>query len=590
MKKQLSCFITVLLKMTKLLFNNSKIFLLISIFLCGIVGLSTGMNTLVKQYFFEAIENLPNNRNLELTIFIGLFWGIFTLITLFLQGICDVIMEDLGLRMGGIIGNLVNEKASKIDVICYEDINTLNLINKAYQGVEQSAKAIRISITLLSFYIPYFLFFTVYTYYINRFLSIIVLLVLIPTLAAQYYSSRYYAHLENEVAPTRRKLEYYKGCIVEREYARETRALGATFFFRNLYQASLLLFKQQAWESEKKSSLIEIGFRMISLVSYLLIICLLFIYLCKGDIGVAAFIAILTSIDQTFNYMDYVGNNIGDISSCMPSVINTFDFFHLQERVSKDIEISGHNIDFENVSFQYPGNSHFTLKNINISIRAGDTVAIVGENGAGKSTIAKLILGLYLPTDGNVCIGGYNTKNVSHDSIYRKCSAVFQNYCKYKLSLKKNVQISALDQEDHDLLLTDILKEVDIDARNKKTFPDGFETMLAREYGGVDLSGGQWQRIAIGRGIYKRHQIIVLDEPTAAIDPIEETRVYNKFVELSKGKTSLIITHRIGSARIADQIIVMVKGEVVGVGTHDQLLEKNNLYKRMYNSQAQWYE
>ncbi len=123
-----------------------------------------------------------------------------------------------------------------------------------------------------------------------------------------------------------------------------------------------------------------------------------------------------------------------------------------------------------------------------------------------------------------------------------------------------------------------------------RNFPDGLETMLSREFDGIDLSGGQWQRVAIARGLYRVHNLIVLDEPTAAIDPLEETRVYRQFSEISRGKTAIIVTHRLGSTRIADRIIVMADGRIDDIGTHEQLMQKGGVYAGMYNAQAQWYK
>lgn len=217
-------------------------------------------------------------------------------------------------------------------------------------------------------------------------------------------------------------------------------------------------------------------------------------------------------------------------------------------------------------------------------------MAIVGENGAGKSTIAKLILGIFVPTTGNVYIGNHSTRDFSGESVYEKSSAVFQNFQRYKMTLKQNVAISDLTMENSQTQISESLRCMDIKVDDYTVYPDGLDSLLSKEFGGTDLSGGQWQRIAIARGMYRRHKIIVLDEPTAAIDPLEESKIYKQFAEISKGKTSIIITHRIGSARIADKIIVMDKGTIVGYGNHEELIKENKLYRTMFNSQAQWYQ
>jgi ATP-binding cassette subfamily B protein len=171
------------------------------------------------------------------------------------------------------------------------------------------------------------------------------------------------------------------------------------------------------------------------------------------------------------------------------------------------------------------------------------------------------------------------------DNYNKKISGVFQNFQKYKMSLKDNIIISESD-ESKENKVEECLSNVDI---NVKDFPDGIQTVLSTEFGGIDVSGGQWQRLAIARGFYKDSEIIVLDEPTAAIDPLEEYEVYNNFKKIAKNKIALLVTHRMGSCKIADRIIVVDDGQIVEEGTHEELMNKNGYYHKMYEAQAQWY-
>ena len=168
-------------------------------------------------------------------------------------------------------------------------------------------------------------------------------------------------------------------------------------------------------------------------------------------------------------------------------------------------------------------------------------------------------------------------------------SGVFQKFQKYQMTLRENVMISNLDTEREDGTLLETLKKADVDIESQ-SYPDGLETMLSREFDGVDLSGGQWQRVSIARGINRDSKVIVLDEPTAAIDPIEETKIYKKFKEISDERTTVLVTHRLGSARIADRIVVMENGRGAEIGTHDELMNKKGTYYVLFMSQSQWYE
>lgn len=265
---------------------------------------------------------------------------------------------------------------------------------------------------------------------------------------------------------------------------------------------------------------------------------------------------------------------------------NFIRFMELPERGGEEGTADfSEGIVLENVSFIYPNAECKSIDNVSFEIKAGETVAIVGENGAGKTTLIRLILGLYKPTEGVVRINGMDTSKVNSRSLFRNVSGVFQKYQRYLMTLEDNIRISDMESSEE---VSAAAEQADVEA-DGASFPDGYKTMLSREFDGVDLSGGQWQRIAIARGLYRVHDIIVLDEPTAAIDPLEESRIYKKFVEISRGKTAIIVTHRLGSTKIADRVIVMDKGRVAAIGTHDELMENCELYRTMYNSQAEWY-
>jgi ATP-binding cassette subfamily B protein len=196
--------------------------------------------------------------------------------------------------------------------------------------------------------------------------------------------------------------------------------------------------------------------------------------------------------------------------------------------------------------------------------------------------------GLYLPVIGKVTVSGYDTKDLSQKALYENTTAVFQKYQRYQMTLEDNITISETNIEYNKSTLDNVCEIAGINM-DKSTFTEEYETMLSREFGGVDLSGGQWQRIAIARGFFREHNLIVLDESTAAIDPYEETRIYKQFAKISKDKSAIIVTHRLGSAKIADRIVVMKNGEVVEMGTHDELVQAGKEYTRLYKAQEQWY-
>ena len=212
-------------------------------------------------------------------------------------------------------------------------------------------------------------------------------------------------------------------------------------------------------------------------------------------------------------------------------------------------------------------------------IKENETVAVVGGNGAGKSTLARIILGIFTPERGEIEIGGQRIDGGHH--AFRYISSVFQKFNRYKLDVRENIILSDFNEEED---YCEALRQVD-DGMNIES-----DVVLSRDFDGIDLSGGQWQKIAIARGIHKKAEILLLDEPTAAIDPVQESSLYDRFIKISENRTSIIITHRLGIAKVADRIIVLKEGKIVESGTHQELLEKRGEYYLMWTAQTDWYQ
>ncbi len=272
------------------------------------------------------------------------------------------------------------------------------------------------------------------------------------------------------------------------------------------------------------------------------------------------------------------------------------DYFDLdkleQEKIDKEAKPreSGE-VQFENVQFTYPGCEDPVLKNINVHIRDGETVAIVGENGSGKTTFVNLLCGMYTPERGNVSIGGHDMEE-NPTAARRTVSAVFQNFGKYDATLRHNITVADPDRKeaDEDAALWK-LSELTGFAACVKEQAHGFDEEIgdfARK--GNDLSGGQWQKLALTRALWRdKARIMVLDEPTAALDPIAEAEIYKNFAKMTDGRTTLLVSHRLGVTSLVDRILVFRDGEIVEDGSHRELLGKNGYYAELFRAQAKWY-
>jgi ATP-binding cassette subfamily B protein len=247
-------------------------------------------------------------------------------------------------------------------------------------------------------------------------------------------------------------------------------------------------------------------------------------------------------------------------------------------------------IRFEQVSFTYPEARQPVLQQITLTLRAGERIALVGENGAGKSTLAKILLGLYRPTSGRITVDGAELGALAPEEWRARVVAVFQDYMKYELTARENIGFGDLDRLD-DLPAIHAAAERSGADTIVVALPTGYETILGRAYDehGQDLSQGQWQKLAIARAYLRDAAVLVLDEPTAALDARAEVDVYRRFRDMAQGKSVLLISHRLGSARLADRILVLEHGRIVEEGSHTELIARGGRYARMYATQAQWY-
>ena len=243
-------------------------------------------------------------------------------------------------------------------------------------------------------------------------------------------------------------------------------------------------------------------------------------------------------------------------------------------------------IVLEDISFFYPNTSEPTLEHITLTLKKGERVALVGPNGAGKTTLARLLFGLYRPHSGEVRIGDIPLDAENRQQWLTHCSAVFQDFTQYHLTARENIIFGDLEHPER--------LEGAATAGGAASVIDGltsgYETILGPTFGGRDLSGGEWQRLATARSFMRETPwLVVLDEPTAALDPLAEQAVYERFIERSAGRTSVLISHRLSSARTCDRILVLDNGKIVEDGDHETLLAKNGLYAQFFNAQAQWY-
>jgi len=536
----------------------------------------------IQQVFDSVAELAGTGGNLtDLVVPLASF-GLIIIARPLLQIVILHVFNVMGGKNRRIMRRLMTEKAAKLDAIVFEDPGMLDRIEKAKMGIPFSFAMVDSITTLATSIAPFFIFLGIYLHQMDARLIWVVALAIIPHIVSSLIKVPLYANLEDKSAPLRREVEAYDSFMAGRAFYKETRMLGIYGFFKEKYLNTLQLLNRETWKADRKSATIDLCLTALSSIGYFGVILLMFLSLAEGTITIGAFAAVFTTISAFIIFLvDGISMNLNYASQHGGRVVHLVDFLNLPERSGENQQLDWTgDIHLRNISFTYPNAIKPSLHNLNLHIKAGETVAIVGENGAGKSTLTKVLMGIYEPNSGEVLVSGRSSKSVSASSRYKGISAIFQKFQRYQLTLKENIELGDVQGTGN---LQAAMEQAGV------LYPENLETLLSREFGGVDLSGGQWQRVAIARGLYRQHDLIVLDEPTAAIDPIEESRLYEKFAEIAKDKTALIVTHRLGSAKIADRIIVMEDGQIAESGTHQELLQANGLYATMYKSQEQWY-
>jgi ATP-binding cassette subfamily B protein len=245
--------------------------------------------------------------------------------------------------------------------------------------------------------------------------------------------------------------------------------------------------------------------------------------------------------------------------------------------------------EFRNVGFAYPGSTHMVVENINFRLEAQEKIALIGENGAGKTTLVKLLARLYDPTAGQILLDGVDLREYQVEDLRKEIGVIFQDYMRYEMLAKENIGFGKIeDLDDRDRIETAAQKSMAFQVIGK--LPGGYNQMIGRRFdGGVDLSGGEWQKFALARAYMRDAQLLILDEPTATLDARAEYEVFRRFAELTKGKMAVLISHRFSTVRMADRILVLQDGRIREQGTHGQLVALGGQYAELFELQAAGY-
>ena len=402
-------------------------------------------------------------------------------------------------------------------------------------------------------------------------------------------------HIDVEFSQTanRRRQEYWRDLLTERQPAAEVRLFGlAEHVLAGWRRVTDRMLKEKAALRRRNvalaapAALASVGLFGIVLVSLVL----------AAQAGAVTAGAVIAYLYVTQSYIDRISElswRSRSLQEFMYHVRYLPDFLDVGQTDREGGRTAPSKIErgvaMESVEFTYPGSDAPALSGIDLEVRPGETIALVGENGAGKTTLTKLLLGLYEPTGGRITVDGTDMRRIDPSSWREQVGAVFQDFMSYSFTARENIGFGRIEKLDDRNAIAGAAAASGADEVIGH-LPDGYDTLLGREFeGGHDLSRGQWQTLAIARLYLRDAQLLVLDEPTSALDPIAEVEVYRQFIQLSAGKTVLLVSHRLGSARLADRVVFIREGRIVEEGSHDELVRAGGAYSELFEMQAEWY-
>lgn len=485
----------------------------------------------------------------------------------------------------------ISEKMARMGLTQFEDSEVLNIQKRAKNCVDQEylsqiymsltvfitcGISVVATIAVLGTYHIGFVFFSLFS--------------VIPFYIARVVRGKEFYLLKLKQASQNRKLNYYWNLFNQKQSAKEMRVMDSGKYLFKKWIAQRDEVNEEIWQYNIKDATSLLFCDILKIVGYMISVALALVLVTGHKISIGVFGACMVAFKSTQEATKNLLIELGYMPQKFSFARDYYEFMDLEEENNGSKDITGFNnsIVIKGLDFKYPHSENYALKKINMTIEKGQKVVILGINGSGKTTLSKLILGLYSPAAGDVLIDGCPISDMNKEQLYRYFSVIPQNFTKFLLSLRENVTISNLDKAANDMAVTDVIKRVG--GEDILSVAGGVDCQLGREFNGVELSGGQWQKLALARGIFKDGRIMVLDEPTSSLDPNMETEILKMFLELCKNKTAVIISHRVGLCKYADKIVVLKDGMICETGNHESLMADNGEYRKLYEAQECWYK
>jgi ATP-binding cassette subfamily B protein len=501
------------------------------------------------------------------------------------------VRKNQSLKLEVYMYGLLHKKAVSLDLINFERPEYFDILSRASREAPWRPNSILNNLISLLKGLVSLLLMTGLILTLHWSAAVILLAVNIPGIWLRFHYAALLYNFQKKQTPEARRSAYFNWLLTGDRPSRELRLFGLGEYFTGLFRKSFLKHKEEELLIIRKRTTIEMISGVFKAAALLFVLLFIAKRTVSGSISLGEMAMFLLAFRQGMTYIKDVFGSVSGIYEDSLFIGDTFEFLSLKENIRAEEPVDAvkefkDKIVLENLSFTYPGNLKKTIDNVSLQIRKGEIIALVGPNGAGKSTLVRLLCRLYDPDSGKIRI---DDSDIIHfePAEYRKLfSVVFQDYMLYNLSAGENIRLGDIEGDDHDPKIRAAAMSSGVDELIS-SLPEGYDTAIGNLFNDSrELSWGEWQKIALARSLYRDAPLLILDEPSAALDADAEYEIFSRFRDIMKDRTALLISHRFTNVSLADRIIVLDKGAVAESGTHEELMEKRGIYHSMYTKQS----
>jgi len=509
--------------------------------------------------------------------------------------ISNFVRKKQSMKLEVYMYNLLHSKAVKLDLINFERPEYFDCLVRASREAPWRPNSILNNLVSMLKGALSLIFMAGLLAFLHWAIALLLLIINIPGIWLRLHYADVLYNFQRKQTPEARKSAYFNWLLTGDRPSREIRLFGLGNYFISLFRKSFLKTKEEEISIIRKRTMIELVSDLFK--SSAILITLLFIAYrtIDGNLTLGQMAMFLLAFRQGMLYIKDLFTSLAGLYEDSLFIGDTFEFLDLKENVVAIPpviipSVLKKSIAIDNLSFTYPGNPVKTINQVSFEINKGEIIALVGSNGAGKSTLVRLLCRLYDPDSGSVKYDGANIRNMDPEKYRKFFSVVFQDFMLYNLNAGENIRLGNIDEELPGEKIRIAANATGIDELIK-SLPDGYSTTIGNLFDNSrELSWGEWQKIALSRALFRDAPVLILDEPSSALDADTEFDIFSRFREIVKGRTSILISHRFTNVSLADRIIVLANGAIAETGTHDELMKKKGIYFSMYTNQSSRFE